>query len=78
MRLHHQGLAGDEVEVYPSVLQVLGVGNALHVPAGQEVGSGNGKGHLSLLVGTQVGEEEGGVAQVFAQIGLLRLWLGGL
>ena len=62
MGLHHQGLACDEVEVHPPMLQVLGVGNALHVPAGQEVGSGNGKGYLSLLVGTQGGEEEGGVA----------------
>ena len=60
------------------MLQVLGVGNALHVPLRQQVGGGNGKGHLSLLVGTQVGEEESGVAQVFAQIGILSLWLGSL
>ena len=51
MGLHHQGLACDETALYTPVLQVLGVGNALHVPAGQEVGSGNGKGHLSLLIG---------------------------
>ena len=76
--LHHQGLAGDEVDVHAPMLHVLGVGDAFHVPQGQEVGSGKRKGSLSLLVGIQGGEEEGGVDEVAAEVGIFRrvCWLG--
>ena len=49
--LYHKGLACDEAARYAAMLQVFGVGDALDVPAGKQVGSGEPEGGLSLCIG---------------------------
>ena len=50
--LHHQLFASDEVYAQAAILEVFGVGHALDMPTGEQVGSRKGKGSASLLIGT--------------------------
>ena len=73
--LHHDVFLRHCFSRYLSVVHLLVGGQCHHLPGGHAFGQGEFQHHISLLVGQQIGQEEGGLAEILAQRHLFALCL---